>query len=521
MSGATKSSHRKDRQRLFCGRSLNKQRQRHLNKELKKELAAKDMSAPERPTPPNRKQSWPSIEDEQAERQEKTDQYLQAFNRHLPVLLKRLSKIRDFRNTKRTKYSISVLLITGLFLFLLQKKSRREANRELTSASILESMKCLFPEFESIPHQDSVQRLLKQINVQELEDVHSGLLKHLIRKRRFQLEMINGRYTVAVDGTQKASRKEPWAEECLARKIGSVTSYYCYVVEANFAFGNGLIVPIMTEVCELYEGQDDKQDCEYRAFQRLAQRLKKTFPRLKLMIVLDGLFATGPIITMLDAYKWDWMIILKDASLSSVWQEANSLRQFHDSESNPERYRKKRTWANRSQAFWWVNQIEYEYKHERKDGKKVTRRRIIHLVVCEEEWDIIELDTLTRGLKKQRFAWISAAPITHQNVHQRCNLAARYRWTIEESFLVEKKRGYQYEHIFSTNWNAMIGYHLLMRLAHMINVLIFHTLHIAEYVALYGQMPFIRFIERTLSGNWLNLERTKEKLKQPYQIRNI
>ena len=57
------------------------------------------------------------------------------------------------------------------------------------------------------------------------------------------------------------------------------------------------------------------------------------------------------------------------------------------------------------------------------------------------------------------------------NLHARCNLGARYRWGIETGFLVEKHQGYSYEHVFSKNWNAMKGYHYLMRLAHLFNTL--------------------------------------------------
>jgi hypothetical protein len=56
-------------------------------------------------------------------------------------------------------------------------------------------------------------------------------------------------------------------------------------------------------------------------------------------------------------------------------------------------------------------------------------------------------------------------------VHTRCNLGARYRWGIEGAFLVEKHQGYSYEHAFAKPWNAMKGYHYLMRLAHLLNTL--------------------------------------------------
>ena len=57
----------------------------------------------------------------------------------------------------------------------------------------------------------------------------------------------------------------------------------------------------------------------------------------------------------------------------------------------------------------------------------------------------------------------SGDPLNAANVHERCNLGARYRWGIETNFLVEKHQGYAYEHCFAKDWNAMRGYHYLMR----------------------------------------------------------
>ncbi len=84
--------------------------------------------------------------------------------------------------------------------------------------------------------------------------------------------------------------------------------------------------------------------------------------------------------------------------------------------------------------------------------------------------------------KASRHVWISAEPLHRGNLHSRCNLGARHRWGIEASMLVEKHQGYQYEHCFSYDWQAMCGYHYLMRLGHALNVLARYTTDLAQYV---------------------------------------
>ena len=40
----------------------------------------------------------------------------------------------------------------------------------------------------------------------------------------------------------------------------------------------------------------DKQDCELKAFKRLAEKIKKEYPRLRIIISGDALYASKPVI---------------------------------------------------------------------------------------------------------------------------------------------------------------------------------------------------------------------------------
>ena len=106
-------------------------------------------------------------------------------------------------------------------------------------------------------------------------------------------------------------------------------------------------------------------------------------------------------------------------------------------------------------------------------------------------------------------------------MHTRCNLGARYRWGIEGAFLVEKHQGYAYEHAFAKNWQAMKGYHSLMRLAHLINTLARFSKELAELFATLGVQAAISFIRNTLTGPWLDAQQIEERLSRPFQLRLI
>jgi len=69
------------------------------------------------------------------------------------------------------------------------------------------------------------------------------------------------------------------------------SQYYVSVLEASLCFRNGMVIPLMSEFLE-YEtgdGEQSKQDCETKAFHRLAARITEAFPRLPMMLLLDGL----------------------------------------------------------------------------------------------------------------------------------------------------------------------------------------------------------------------------------------
>ena len=121
--------------------------------------------------------------------------------------------------------------------------------------------------------------------------------------------------------------------------------------------------------------------------------------------------------------------------------------------------------------------------------------------------------------KTARHAWISSVPLNRDNVHERCNLGARHRWAIEEGILVEKHLGYQYEHNFSYNWEAMRGYHFLMQIAHLLNALVQNSARLVRLVRSRGLRGLRQFLRTTCSGPWLDAERIRQLLLSPCQIR--
>lgn len=463
-----------------------------------------------RKSTPNMKSEFKTVEEEDNARKEALENQVRVFRRLLPGILKSLSFIKDPRRKGSVKYKMKELMLYGILMFVHQMESRRKANDTMTMPAFVETMTALFPEIKGTPHADTLANILEKMDVDKLEDVTIGLLKDLIRKKKFKRYIQNGRYVIAIDGSGKYSRDWQFAKECLYRKSGESEKYFVYVLEAALVLGNGVTLPFMSEFLsnDEYDFQDSaqKQDCELKAFKRLATRMKNNFPGLKITLVLDGLYPNGPVFTLCRKNKWDFMITLKDGSLKELWEDAKGIMKLEPGNELIQDY------GDRRQEFRWANLIEYSYSRKNQHGTQVTVTEKVNVVVCNENW--VEHTMEGEINKTTKFAWVSAKALTMGNVHKRCNLTGRFRWFIENNVLqTEKCRGYHYEHNYSYDWNAMKGFHHLMHIAHMLNNLAMITEYLYDYVQKHGFMNTLNFLHDTWKGNWIDKKYAGEFIK--------
>jgi len=86
-------------------------------------------------------------------------------------------------------------------------------------------------------------------------------------------------------------------------KNGKVTYLYP-VFEAKLVSETGFCISLATDpiaIGWIINDNDkayDKQDCELKAFKRLAQKLKKAFSRLPICILADALYANDPVMSI-------------------------------------------------------------------------------------------------------------------------------------------------------------------------------------------------------------------------------
>lgn len=503
LNGATPST---DKESVWCSPVMPKSDRLQLkakiaenHREIQRCIVTNDAAITPRTQAHNRKSSYATVEAEREFRSDVVSAQISAWRKLLPPLLLKFSRIKDPRKANSVKHKLVTLMIFGLLAFVFRLSSRREMNRELTGAMINSNMRKIFPDLDSIPHADTLARLLQNINPKDIESAHVELIRSLINQKKFSKLLINGCLPISIDGTQKLYRDallndEKWCERAVGNPEENSTQQYIYVIEANITLPNGLNVPLLTEY--LYRDNNHlanpvgKQDCETTAFDRMAKRLKQYFPRLKIILFMDAMYATHTVMETIQKNDWQHMITLPKRKLTDFAKQLNKRRDAKITIPNQSHYR------GRKQKFYWKNNIA------RDDGTSIS----IHLVSCLESYNEVNKETGEIEKHYSEHAWISSLPLNINNAHELCNLGARKKELIEDSINTEKNRGYHYKHAYSYNWNAMQGFHYLMRLAHAINALSEFSKKLKKYVKELGSSATLKAIKETLFNPWLPAE---------------
>lgn len=60
----------------------------------------------------------------------------------------------------------------------------------------------------------------------------------------------------------------------------------------------------------------------------MAKRLKKRFPQLKICLLLDSLYAPGPVIDIAEEYGWKYITVFKRGFMPERYDEFLSLKKL-------------------------------------------------------------------------------------------------------------------------------------------------------------------------------------------------
>lgn len=297
----------------------------------------------------------------------------------------------------------------------------------------------LVEELSEIPHFVTINNYLSRLAPKYLEQMQVNLVKRLIRGRAYEKARYHKKWIVIVDATGICSFDCENDEKCLHRTYnkGTEKEYTVWshsVLEAKIYLGEHLIVSMGSEYIEnnaedaerqeKMGAEEIKQDCELKAFRRLAEKIKRNYPHLPVCILGDSLYATETMFGICEEYGWDYIIRMKDGSMPGVSEEFHKLKE----------QAKENSYENRK----WVNEIAFQ-------------GRTVNVAEWKDE--------------KKSFQWITNIEISKEKV-VKLTETGRKRWKIEnEGFNNQKNHRFEMEHVCSHNYTAMRNHYMLIQIA--------------------------------------------------------
>jgi hypothetical protein len=388
---------------------------------------------------------------------------IRTIRHFFPDLNAEFQALPDSRFRPMVTYDARFLCWWGLLLFLLKLGSRRQLDYLLRDDElrVLENVNRLAgTEQTSLPVNQTLSHFLGHVGSGPLAELRTRLLRRLIRHKVLDFTRLSGAFVIAVDGTGFLSFGERHCDHCLVHEHESHTVYLQPVLEAKLVAPEGLALSIGSEFIEnptpagpgaqpesLSAYEKVKQDCELKAFPRLAAQLKEAFPQTRLCLAGDSLLACGPVFAECARRQWLYVLTLKQGRTPVLWAEFQSLLEL----SPGNRLVVHRPKENLRQTFRWVNDLE----HTDTEG----RVHQVHALLCEERGP----DGTTTT-----FAWVTNLRVDPNNVEAIAARGGRARWGIEnQGFNIQKNSGLNLEHAYSTDPDVMKAFYYLLQIAHL------------------------------------------------------
>jgi hypothetical protein len=265
-----------------------------------------------------------------------------------------------------------------------------------------------------------------------------------------KMEYYQGHYLLSADGTGFFSSTEISSPICLTkkRKDGTI-QYELQMFAAAFVNPhNKIVIPVCPELINRQDGSN-KNDCERNAAKRFLFKLREDHPRMKIIVVEDGLSSNGPHIRDLKELNFRFILGAKPGDHVSLFDT-----------------------VRKAEAEGLVTTHEHI---DPKNRKKVLFYRFINGVPLNDKnqdllVNFIECTEIGPDEQPKTFSWVTDLEVTVDNVYDLA-LAGRARWRVENGvFNTMKNLGYNLGHNYGMGEkNLPIIFMRLMMLAFLLD----------------------------------------------------
>jgi len=358
----------------------------------------------------------------------------------------------DPRNQIMCLYTAAHLWWQIIGTFLSRKGSRNGFDQQRQSGQAAWNMGALCdqspedPRFAGEPTvtcSDNAARHASRVDPQVVAQLPVLMFRELLERRLLDHSRLLDRWFILVlDGSVKEKCRQGFAE---GGKSSTGTGRYRYVLQLSVIGPQGTLLPLLHEEMDVINPETEKEDCELKAFERLAQRLKKEFPKLAICLVADALYCCQAVATICQLFDWKYVLTLKEGRQPTTWDETLRLLPFN--RNNRIRLLLGQDGKAAQQDFRWVENV----------------------LLGEHQTNVILQGEITHEPSATLYAYITNfGNLTPQRVTTVVNSGGRERHLIEDTFNAQKNNGIGLEHVFCANATASKNYYTMMQVAQIL-----------------------------------------------------
>lgn len=370
----------------------------------------------------------------------------------LDIVFKRFETFKDPRKSP-TKIELSDFLKSAYSIFHLKHPSLLSFEKQYKQEELIHHNLKRLMNIKNIPSDTHLRDVLDLVDHNQYREVFKDVFSHIQQTKlleQFSFIDIEDKkyYLLAVDGTGYFSSNKVRCKQC--------SLYHEDNDEKQTRFGHNvlaasLVHPNKKEVISFYPEpimkQDGikKNDCEYNAFKRFLERFKQDHPKLRVIFLLDALYANTALVKLLEGYDYPYIISVKETK-STLFMKFREQQKSEltikevDTFELGDKVKKLKT-----KTYEYAQNLQL---NQDRDSSKV------HFVNFKEN---ISWTNRKGELKEEvkKFSYITNIETTPTSIRMIVQ-GGRTRWKIEnETFNTLKNQGYNLEHNYGHGNNNL------------------------------------------------------------------
>ena len=431
--------------------------------------------------------------------------------KHIPQHVEKT--IPDYRNQVLVTYSKQSIMMSALAIFLFRmasgNKYDNKSHDDDEKYSKTNMAKFIHAPEDNVPVIKTLENFLKNLEEENINDLMIAFFKDLQSSKFFRQHpqiMPGDFFLLAADCVHTHTYDHPHHTDshgnndclcCLKRVYNKETEHEKVRWVHNtlvfcFVFMGGLKIPVYRhpihakQVLNFESASEDKhkQECELVALKVSFPIVRKAFPKMKIVFLLDGLYANRPVIRLMQDHKCGYIIVRKEGCLKSLASDCDGQAKLPNHRKNCV---KKCQIVHRG----WVIEQKYEWFNSADIGEDLEDDLTTNVLrYCETR-------TRDGNMKSYKCEWLFSWRLSAKT----CEVSARQaraRWEEEDLFNTLKNRGFNLNHDYSRNPRSFLNWQGLALFAFGI----FELFRFSEAVRQRGDLPQITLAEK-LQGQLL------------------